>query len=63
MDIYTKFNRQDIEDRQIDTFIGLSKGLIADGRINQKEALELIVDKGMQTAANDKAIIEFATRN
>jgi NAD-dependent DNA ligase len=38
MDIYTKFNRKDIEDRQIDTFIGLSKGLIADGKINQKEA-------------------------
>lgn len=38
MDIYTKFNRSDIQDRQIDTLIGLSKGVIADGVINQAEA-------------------------
>lgn len=38
MDIYTKFNRNKIQDRQVDTLIGLSKGLIADDTINQAEA-------------------------
>lgn len=38
MEIFTRFNRKDIQDRQIDTLIGLSKGLIADGKVNQSEA-------------------------
>ncbi|WP_373073115.1 BRCT domain-containing protein [Sulfurimonas sp.] len=38
MEIFTKFNRKDIQDRQIDTLVGLSKGLIADGKVNQSEA-------------------------
>lgn len=38
MDVYSKFNRGKIEDRQVDTLIGLSKGLIADGIVNQAEA-------------------------
>ena len=38
MDIYTRFNRKKIADRQIDTLIGLSKGLTADGRVDQAEA-------------------------
>lgn len=38
MDIFTRFNRKDIQDRQIDTLIGLSKGIIADGEVNQAEA-------------------------
>ena len=38
MDIFTKFNRKNIQDRQIDTLIGLSKGLIADDKVNQAEA-------------------------
>ena len=38
MQIFTKFNRKNIQDRQIDTLIGLSKGLAADGKINQLEA-------------------------
>lgn len=38
MDIFTKFNRKDIQDRQIDTLIGLSKGLSADGKIDKGEA-------------------------
>ena len=35
---FTKFNRKNIQDRQIDTLIGLSKGITADGKINQAEA-------------------------
>lgn len=38
MDIYTRFNRKDIQDRQIDTLIGLSKGILANGRVDQAEA-------------------------
>lgn len=38
MDIFTRYNRKDIQDRQLDTFIGLAKGLTADGTVNQAEA-------------------------
>ncbi|OED34763.1 NAD-dependent DNA ligase [Chromatiales bacterium (ex Bugula neritina AB1)] len=38
MNIYTRFNNNNIQDRQIDTLIGLSKGLTADGKINRSEA-------------------------
>lgn len=38
MDLFTKFNRKSIDDRQIDTLIGISKGLVADGKIEQSEA-------------------------
>ncbi len=38
MDIFTRFNRKDIQDRQIDTLIGLSKGITADGKVVQAEA-------------------------
>ena len=38
MDMFRKFNRKSIDDRQIDTLIGLSKGLLADGKVDQSEA-------------------------
>lgn len=38
MEIFTRFNRKNIQDRQIDTLIGLSKGLTADGKIDKNEA-------------------------
>ena len=38
LDIFRKFNRKSIDDRQIDTLIGLSKGLLADGKVDQSEA-------------------------
>lgn len=38
MEIFKRFNRKNIQDRQVDTLIGLSKGLVADGIINQMEA-------------------------
>lgn len=38
MEIFTRFNQKNIEDRQIDTLIGLSKGLVADGKVVQAEA-------------------------
>jgi NAD-dependent DNA ligase len=42
VDIFTRFNRKSIDDRQIDTLIGLSKGLTADGRIDNSEAEALL---------------------
>ena len=38
MDLFTKFNRKSIDDRQIDTLIRISKGLVADGKVDQSEA-------------------------
>ena len=38
MDPFTKFRRQDIGARQVDTLIGLCKGIVADGRVDQAEA-------------------------
>ena len=42
MDIFTRFNRKNIQDRQVDTLIGLSKGLMADGKVDQTEAEYLL---------------------
>lgn len=42
MDIFTKFNRKSIQDRQIDTLIGLSKGIAANGAVDQAEAQFLL---------------------
>ena len=38
MDLFTRFNRKSIDDRQIDTLIGISKGLVADGKVDQSES-------------------------
>ena len=38
LDIFTRFNRKSIDDRQIDTLLGLSKGLLADGKVDPSEA-------------------------
>jgi len=38
MEVFTRFNKKNIQDRQVDTLIGLSKGLVADGTVNQSEA-------------------------
>ena len=38
MEIFTRFNRTNIQDRQIDTLIGLSKGITANGQVDQAEA-------------------------
>jgi len=38
MQFHNNFRLDDIEERQIDTFLGICKGLIADGEINKAEA-------------------------
>jgi len=54
MDIFRKFNQKSIDDRQIDTLIGLSKGLLADGHVNQAEAecLQTWLIQSRQTTNN-----------
>ena len=42
MDIFRRFNRKNIQDRQVDTLVGLSKGLMADGKVDQTEAEYLL---------------------
>jgi len=42
MNIFQKFNRNKVDDRQIDTLIGLAKGVLADGIVNQDEVIFVI---------------------
>jgi NAD-dependent DNA ligase len=58
MEIFTKFNRKNIQDRQIDTLIGLSKGLAADGKVDQKEAEFLLTWLIQNRQSSDNPIIE-----
>lgn len=58
MDIFTRFNNKNIQDRQIDTLIGLSKGLIADNAINQKEAEFLYTWLIQSQQVSDSPIID-----
>lgn len=53
-DIFTRFNRKGIEDRQIDTLIGLSKGLVADARVTPEEVefLQGWLIQALQAAEN-----------
>lgn len=57
MDIFTKFNRKSIDDRQIDTLIGLSKGLLADGKVDQSEAEALLTWLIQSRQATDNPVI------
>jgi len=57
MEIFTKFNRKSIQDRQIDTLIGLSKGLAADGKVDQAEAEFLLSWLIQNRQAGDNPII------
>ena len=38
LDEFMRFNKKPVQDRQIDTLIGLAKGITADGIVNQAEA-------------------------
>jgi NAD-dependent DNA ligase len=57
MDIFTKFNRNKIADRQIDTLIGLSKGMLIDGKVDQAEAEYLLNWLAQSRQASDSPII------
>lgn len=51
LSLFRKFNRKSIDDRQIDTLIGLSKGLLADGKVDLSEA-EVLLNWLAQNRAN-----------
>lgn len=57
MDIFTRFNRKNIDDRQIDTLIGLSKGLLADGKVDQSEAEFLLNWLNQSSTSTNNPII------
>lgn len=57
MDLFTKFNRKSIDDRQIDTLIGISKGLVADGKLDQSESEFLLTWLIQSRQASDNPII------
>ncbi|MDA3934940.1 MAG: BRCT domain-containing protein [Gammaproteobacteria bacterium] len=57
MNTFTRFNRKNIDDRQIDTLIGLSKGLMADGKVDQLEAEVLLTWLIQSRAASENPII------
>lgn len=57
MDMFTKFNRKRIQDRQIDTLLGLCKGLVADNKVNQAEAEFLMNWLVQNHQASDNPII------
>lgn len=57
MDIFTRFNRKRIDDRQIDTLIGLGKGLLADGKVDQSEAEFLLTWLIQSRQATENPII------
>lgn len=62
MSIFTRFNRKDIQDRQIDTLIGLSKGLVADGKVNQAEAEFLQVWLAQNDHSQNPIIVNLLQR-
>jgi hypothetical protein len=57
VDIFTRFNRKSIDDRQIDTLIGLSMGMAADGVVVQAEAECLMSWLIQSRTSNDNPII------
>lgn len=63
MDEYLLFNRKSVDDRQIDTLIGLAKGLLADGALVQAEA-EFLLTWLVQSrqASNHPVIINLYDR-
>ncbi len=56
MDLYTRFNTKNIQDRQIDTLIGISKGMLADGVLVQAE-VEFLQTWLVQNSFTDNPVI------
>lgn len=51
-DPYTRYRRDDLRGRTLDTLIGISKGIIADGSVNQAEAESLLTFLAESNIAN-----------
>lgn len=58
MEMYTRFNRKRIDDRDIDTLIGVSKGLAADGAVNIAEANFLVSWLVQCKSRSDNPLVE-----
>lgn len=56
MDIFSRFNRKSIQDRQVDTLLGLAQGITADGRVDQSEA-EALMTWLRQNSGTDNPLI------
>ncbi len=56
-DLFVRYNRKSIDDRQIDTLIGLCKGLAADDKVVQSEAVYLQTWLMQNAGATDNPII------
>lgn len=56
MSLFNLYNQRNIQDRQVDTLIGLSKGLIADGKIVQAE-VEFLYNWLIQNQHSEHPII------
>ncbi len=55
--LFTRYNSKGIQDRQTDTLIGLAKGLIADGSINQAEVEFLLTWLVQNSSTTENPII------
>ncbi|MBN1683789.1 BRCT domain-containing protein [Candidatus Bathyarchaeota archaeon] len=59
MDIFTRYNRKNIQDRQIDTLIGLSKGITADSKVDQAEAEFLLTWLAQNSQSKNPVILNL----
>lgn len=62
MDIFTRYNRKNIQDRQVDTLIGLSKGITADGKVDQAEAEYLLTWLAQNSQSRNPVILNLLTK-
>ena len=62
MDIFTKYNRKNIQDRQADTLIGLSKGITANGEVDQAEAEFLLTWLAENTHSKNPIIVNLLNK-
>lgn len=63
MDIFTRFNRKAIATRQVDTLIGLCKGITADSIVSQAEAEMLLTWLiQAQQAIDNPVVVNLLTR-
>jgi len=59
MNVFTKYNRKNIEDRQMDTLIGISKGINANGIVDLDEAKFLQTWLAQNTESQNPIILNL----
>ena len=60
MNVFTKYNRKNIEDRQMDTLIGISKGINANGIVDLDEAKFLQTWLAQNTESQNPIILKIS---